>query len=73
MEYTPEQLRRIAVVYEAIAQLLPIEGKDYKVEFNFYNDKDPSNLKVQFTPYTKIGKLWCDYCSSVLIAQNKPT
>lgn len=63
MEYNIAQLRRIAVVYDTIAKLLPTEGKDYKVVFNFLDENDPSKLNIQFIPFTEIGKLWCGYCS----------
>jgi len=61
-EYTPAQLQRIGVVYDALARLLPTEGRDYNVVFSF-DKKSPESISVAFKPHTELGKLWCDYCT----------
>lgn len=58
--YTDSQVRKIAIVYDALARFLPTEGRDYGVKIGFHGEDD--TMTVAMEPYTPIGKLWCDYC-----------
>lgn len=68
-EYTPAQLYRIAAVYQYLAQMLPTEGRDYRVTFGFPEGTEGVNISVKFEPITGLGKVWCDYCEKMLRAQ----
>ena len=49
---------KIQMVYEAIANMLPVEGRDYVLNAHVKEDG-----KVGFKPvaYSEIGKIWCEY------------
>ena len=54
---------KIQLVYEAVAEMLPVEGRDYLL-----NPSVKESGAVGFTPValTAIGKIWLDYLSSNL-------
>lgn len=62
-EYTSAQLYRMGVVYDMMARLLPTEGRDYSVKFEF---GEGGSMSVSFKAYTDIGRVWCDYCREAL-------
>ena len=49
---------RVVLVYEAVANMLPVEGRDYRL-----NPVEKQGGVVGFKPvaYTKIGKIWLEY------------
>ena len=53
----------VSKIYEDIAQLLPVEGRDY-----ILNASDNGNGGVHMEPvaYTIVGKLWLEYLSKTL-------
>jgi len=59
---SPHQLYKISAVYDLIARLLPTEGRDYGVKFQF---GDNDHVSVRFEPYSQFGKVWCEYCDDV--------
>lgn len=69
-QYTTGQLMRVAAVYEFLAQLIPTEGRDYLVHILFPEPENPSTVSVKFEPLNSLGKVWCDYCSEFMAAQN---
>lgn len=66
VKFTDAQLYKIGTVYNFIARLLPVEGRDYNVIFSFNDKNDPDSIGVSFKYYTELGKFWCDYCSKAL-------
>lgn len=69
LEYSPGQLMRIAAIYEFLAKAIPTEGRDYGIRFMFPDKNNPSAISVKFEHFTDLGKLWCDYCSELLVKQ----
>lgn len=63
-ESTPEnkfsigQTRRIGIIYESIAKMLPTEGRDYSIEFT---PGEGDNIKIRFSAKTELGANWCSY------------
>jgi hypothetical protein len=63
--FTPGQNKRIGIIYETIAKLLPTEGRDYKIEFT---PGDNDSIKIRFIPNNEIGSLWATYLQQNLQA-----
>ena len=56
---TSRQRMQTGMVYEAIARLLPVEGKDYTLTVNF----DPDDkVIIQMNGLTPFGLKWVEYC-----------
>lgn len=68
-KFTREQLYTIGTVYDKLAKLLPLEGRDYTVEFSFPDGKAPS---LKLTPLTKFGGVWVKYCQEQLAQTRRP-
>lgn len=66
-KYSKAQLYKIGRVYEALARLIPTEGRDYNVEFSFGDS--PDSVSVGFKPHNELGRIWCDYCRKALERQ----
>lgn len=68
----PEEERRaasvIGAVYDAVADMLPLEGRDYALNPTV---KDSGVVGFKPLAYTEIGKLWLDYLSKNLGARLK--
>jgi hypothetical protein len=65
-EFTDSQLYKIGTVYDFIARLLPVEGRDYNVIFSFDDKDDPNSISISFKYHNELGKMWCAYCSEAL-------
>lgn len=60
---TGVQRVQIGMVYEALARMLPVEGRDYSIKISF----DPNKrLMIEMDGITPIGKIWVDHCRSDL-------
>lgn len=61
-QHSPDDVK-IMAVYEAVAEMLPVEGRDYRL-----NPAVKENGAVGFTPeaMTMVGKIWLDYLSDHL-------
>jgi hypothetical protein len=63
-ETTPEnkfsigQTRRIGIIYESIAKMLPTEGRDYSIEFT---PGEGDTIKIRFSAKTELGVYWSNY------------
>lgn len=68
MQHTPVQLRQMGAVYDLIARALPVEGRDYAVDFVFDDGKVAS---VSLRPYNELGRFWCDYCTRLLMNMSR--
>lgn len=54
--------RKTAIVYDKLAQLLPVEGRDWTIKFRFDDGcADPHITMVGITP---LGKMWIDHCAA---------
>lgn len=60
-EFSSVQKVKIGEIYCVMAEMLPVEGRDFVLDFEF---KDGVNPTIKFIPYTEIGVLWCDYLKS---------
>ena len=66
-EWTADQSRAAAGVYQKIAELLPVEGRDYMVKISFNGgDSSPS---LALTPMTDFGKTFVEHIYNSLRAQ----
>lgn len=66
-KFTAEQRRKIGEVYIMVAKLLPMEGRDYTMDFDF---PDPDgNPKVSFKAMTRLGMAFVQHLASNLGAQ----
>lgn len=54
--------RKTAFVYDKLAQLLPVEGRDWTVEFRF--DDGGVDPHITMRGITDLGKMWVDYCAT---------
>lgn len=68
-EYTPAQLYRISAVYQYLAQMIPTEGRDYRVRFGFPEGPDGVNISVKLEPINELGRIWCEFCEKTLRAK----
>lgn len=64
-EFTTVQKVKVGEIYCVMAEMLPVEGRDFVLDFEF---KDNINPTVKFIPYTEIGKLWCEYLKTNMAA-----
>lgn len=62
-EYTPGQMYKLSAVYDFLARLIPVEGRDYSVNVRF---GDGDSLSVSMEPHTPFGKVWCSYCMDMM-------
>ena len=62
-EYTPGQMYKLSAVYDFLARLIPVEGRDYSVKVRF---GDGDSLSVSMEPHTPFGKVWCSYCMDMM-------
>lgn len=66
-KFTVKQRTKISAVYTMIAQALPVEGKDYLVEFSF---PDPDgNPNIALRAKTEIGADFIRHLSKTLKTQ----
>lgn len=65
-KYSDHQLYVIGTIYDLLARLLPVEGRDYNVIFEFGDKDNPDDVSISFKPHTDLGKMWCNYCSHVI-------
>ena len=56
---TPFQLHQLAAVYDTIARLMPVEGRDYTVKIDFHEGRNPT---VKMDGLTEFGRKWVEYC-----------
>ena len=61
---TPMQAVQVGAIYEALARLLPIQGRDYTVDITFEDGKPA----VQMAGLTPFGGEWARYCMTNLQA-----
>lgn len=57
--WTPDQSRAAAAVYQKIAELLPVEGRDYTVSISFKDGGHAPSLSLR--PITEIGRYFIDH------------
>jgi len=55
--------RKSFYIYEQIAELLPVEGRDYDLN---PSENDKGGIHLEPVAYTKIGKIWLEYLREVL-------
>ena len=60
MNWTDRQRQQVAATYTIMAQMLPVEGRDYTVQFDFKDER--SQPLISMTGITPIGKIWVEYC-----------
>lgn len=74
--WTERQRYQIGMVYALLARLLPVEGRDYTVQFDFNRADGRPNISM--TGHTDIGKQWVEYCMKYMqqhgvnYARNEP-
>lgn len=61
---TKEQAYAVGVIYDVLAQLLPLEGRDYTIAFTFAEGSNSPSIKM--TALTPFGEVWVDYCRAEL-------
>lgn len=61
---TKAQTYAIGVFYDMLAQLLPLEGRDYTVTITFPDGSN--NPSVKMTSLTPFGAVWVTYCETEL-------
>jgi hypothetical protein len=58
----------MGAVYDLIARALPVEGRDYAVDFVFDSGRVAT---VSLRPYNELGRFWCDYCTKLLRSMSR--
>ena len=56
---TPIQLQKLGKVYDGIAKLMPLDGRDYTVRVDFGDD---DTVGIQFVDITPLGRYFKDHC-----------
>lgn len=54
--------RKTAIVYDKLAQLLPVEGRDWAIKFRF--DDGCADPRITMVGITPLGKMWVDHCAA---------
>lgn len=54
--------RKTAIVYDKLAQLLPVEGRDWTIKFRF--DDGCADPHITMAGITPLGKMWIDHCAA---------
>lgn len=69
METTQTHQHLLSELYTRLADMLPVEGRDYLVETSVRDKK----FAVKIAGLTPLGKLWAAYCTEVLKRPAKDT
>lgn len=61
--WTPGQLGKIQAIYDELARLLPIQGRDYTIEFEFGPD---DVVRPTLKGLNPMGVAWVQHCGEQL-------
>jgi hypothetical protein len=61
--YEQDRSERVSVLYEIMADLLPLEGRDFVLNAS---DNDEGGVHMEPVAYTKVGKMWLEYLAEAL-------
>ena len=62
-ELNPMQRTQVGMIYDELARLLPVEGKDYTLGIDFMPN---GRLSLSVRGLTPFGTQWATYCSEEL-------
>jgi hypothetical protein len=62
-QWSAYQRTQVGKIYDTLARLLPVEGRDYTITFTFAESSAPHIVMHGITPF---GKLWVDHCMTTL-------
>jgi|694.fasta_scaffold77684_3 hypothetical protein len=64
-QWSEYQRTQVGKIYDTLARLLPVEGRDYTITFTFAESGAPHIVMHGITPF---GKLWTDHCMTTMRA-----
>ena len=62
---TKEQQDQLFEVYKVVAREMPLEGRDFRIEFG-PNPTDPSRVSLSLVPLNEFGGVWCRHLAARL-------